>query len=110
MTASNNLCLMNVGVSFYYIARSLSTVFSAVLAFAAFGQKTSLAAVGCCGAIVFGFWLGVDQELLLVADRRPIIMGVTFGAVSSFFTAANSVCTKMVREVINKVKIAVDAT
>ena len=28
MIAANNLCLKNVGVSFYYVARSLSTVFN----------------------------------------------------------------------------------
>ena len=26
------------------------------------GQKTSLAAIACCGVIVGGFYLGVDQE------------------------------------------------
>ena len=61
MIAANNLCLKNVGVSFYYVARSLSTVFNIAMAYVALGQKTSARAVSCCALVVFGFWLGVDQ-------------------------------------------------
>lgn len=56
MIAANNLCLKNVGVSFYYVARSLSTVFNIAMAYAALGQKTSTRAVSCCALVVFGFW------------------------------------------------------
>ena len=62
MITFNNLCLQNVDVSFYYIGRSLTTVFNVLLTFFILGQKTSLAAILCCGTIVAGFYLGVDQE------------------------------------------------
>ncbi len=62
MITFNNLCLKYVGVSFYYIGRSLTTVFNVALTYVVLGQKTSVNAVICCAVIVSGFWLGVDQE------------------------------------------------
>jgi len=44
------------------IFRSLTTVFNVLLTYSILGQKTSLSAVLCCGIIVAGFYLGVDQE------------------------------------------------
>ena len=61
MITFNNLCLRHVGVSFYYIGRSLTTVFNVLLTYFILGQKTSLAAVTCCAVILAGFYLGVDQ-------------------------------------------------
>merc|ERR1712037_155559 len=99
MIAANNLCLKNVGVSFYYVARSLSTVFNIATAYVALGQKTSARAVSCCALVVFGFWLGVDQELLLTADIAFFSSskaGIAFGVTSSVLVAANAVFTKRV--------------
>ncbi len=62
MVTLNNLCLKNVGVSFYYIGRSLSTVFNVTLSYVILGNKTSFKAIVCCAVIICGFWLGVDQE------------------------------------------------
>lgn len=62
MVASNNICLQFVGVAFYYISRSLTTVFNVVLGKALLGQHTSSQCVACCLFIIVGFWLGVDQE------------------------------------------------
>ena len=42
MITTNNLCLKNVGVSFYYVGRSLSTVFNVLLTYLLLGNKTSL--------------------------------------------------------------------
>ena len=42
MITTNNLCLKNVGVSFYYVGRSLSTVFNVLLTYLILGNKTSL--------------------------------------------------------------------
>ena len=61
MITFNNLCLRHVGVSFYYIGRSLTTVFNVLLTYFILGQRTSLAAVACCAVILAGFYLGVDQ-------------------------------------------------
>lgn len=65
MIATNNLCLKYVDVSFYYIGRSLTTVFNVIFSWVLLRQATSYRCVFCCGFIIFGFYLGVDQENLL---------------------------------------------
>lgn len=62
MISTNNLCLKYVPVSFYYIGRSLTTVFNVILSYLLLSQTSSLRCIGCCAIIVSGFWLGVDQE------------------------------------------------
>ena len=62
MITFNNLCLKHVGVSFYYVGRSLTTVFNVAFTYLILGQKTSMRAILCCFIILLGFWLGVDQE------------------------------------------------
>ena len=62
MITFNNLCLKYVGVSFYYISRSLTTVFNVIMSYLILGQKTSVKAIACCGIIILGFYLGVDEE------------------------------------------------
>ena len=62
MITFNNLCLKYVGVSFYYVGRSLTTVFNVAFTYLILGQKTSVRAILCCFIILLGFWLGVDQE------------------------------------------------
>lgn len=64
MIATNNLCLKYVDVSFYYIGRSLTTVFNVILSYILLRQKSTGRCIACCAIIVFGFWLGVDQERL----------------------------------------------
>lgn len=65
MIATNNMCLKYVGVPFYYIGRSLTTVFNVIFSYILLGQKTSNSCMMCCAFIIFGFYLGVDQENLL---------------------------------------------
>lgn len=62
MVSTNNLCLKYVPVSFYYIGRSLTTVFNVMLSYMLLGQTSSLHCILCCAIIVGGFLLGVDQE------------------------------------------------
>lgn len=62
MVATNNLCLRYVPVSFYYIGRSLTTVFNVIFSYALLRQTSSFQCIICCAMIVAGFWLGVDQE------------------------------------------------
>ncbi len=89
MIMFNNLCLQYVGIAFYNVGRSLTTVFNVVsfffpnnpfkqtilefsfcfqfqkfqaLSFLILGQRTSAAALVCCAIIIIGFFLGVDQE------------------------------------------------
>ena len=75
MITFNNLCLKHVGVSFYYVGRSLTTVFNVAFTYLILGQKTSVRAILCCFIILLGFWLGVDQEsnsgeLFNISSRR----------------------------------------
>lgn len=62
MITFNNLCLKYVGVSFYYVGRSLTTVFNVICSYLILGHTTAPKALLCCGLIIFGFFLGVDQE------------------------------------------------
>ena len=98
MIACNNLCLQFVGVSFYYMGRSLTTVFNVLMSYLILGQKTSLAALGCCGVILSGFWLGVDQE----GEGGDLsIIGVIFGVFASLFVSLNAIYTKKVMPLVN---------
>lgn len=62
MIATNNLCLKYVSVAFYYIGRSLTTIFNVCLTYLILGEKTSKRCIFFCLVIIFGFYLGVDQE------------------------------------------------
>ena len=98
MITFNNMCLQKVGVSFYYVGRSLTTVFNVLMTYILLGQKTSIKAVGCCGIIIFGFWLGVDQE---GAGGSLSVSGVIFGVLASMFVSLNAIYTKKVLPEVN---------
>ena len=115
MITFNNLCLKNVGVSFYYIgrsvwlvhslyifinyiSRSLTTVFNVLLTYFILGQKTSLGAIACCGAIVGGFYLGVDQE---DASGSFSLSGTIYGILASLFVSLFSIFTKKILPVVD---------
>uniref|UniRef100_A0A915Q3Q3 Sugar phosphate transporter domain-containing protein n=1 Tax=Setaria digitata TaxID=48799 RepID=A0A915Q3Q3_9BILA len=91
MIATNNLCLEYVGVSFYYVGRSLTTVFNVVCSYIVLGQVTSLKATLCCALIVGGFLLGVDQE---DAAGTLSVSGVVYGVAASLFVALNAIYTQ----------------
>lgn len=98
MITFNNLCLQHVGISFYYIGRSLTTVFNVLLTYFILGQKTSLKAIGCCGVIVAGFYLGVDQE---DAAGSFSLSGTIYGVLGSLFVSLFSIYTKKVLPVVD---------
>lgn len=89
MITFNNLCLKYVGVAFYFVGRSLTTVFNVALTYIVLGQKTSLQAITCCLVIIVGFFLGVDQE----GDTLSVI-GVIYGVLASLFVSLNAIHTK----------------
>lgn len=91
MISFNNLCLKYVGVSFYYIGRSLTTVFNVVCTYLILGQTTSLNAILCCLVIIGGFLLGVDQE---DASGSLSVLGVIYGVLASLFVALNAIYTQ----------------
>ena len=70
------------------------------------GQRTSYKALACCGLIVAGFFLGIDQEnalgknsLIIFIFSNDLIlgtlsmMGAFFGVASSVFVALNAIYT-----------------
>jgi len=98
MIAFNNMCLQEVGIAFYTIARSLVTIFSIVFTFLILGKKTSAAAVLCCTIIIAGFCLGVDQE----GDLGSLsVKGTVYGVVASAMVALNAIYIKKVLPVHN---------
>ncbi|EDV92718.1 GDP-fucose transporter 1 [Drosophila grimshawi] len=99
MIGANNLSLTYVTVAFYYIGRSLTTVFSVVLTYVILRQRTSFKCLLCCATIVVGFWLGVDQESLTLAFSWR---GTIFGVLSSLALAMYSIQTKKSLSYVNQ--------
>jgi len=106
MITFNNLCLKNVGISFYYISRSLTTVFNVALTYTILGQKTSMKAIGCCGIIIVGYFLGFSEERDSKADETTesessLMMGVIYGVLASLFVSLYAIYIKRVLPVVN---------
>ncbi|KAJ8682585.1 hypothetical protein QAD02_018377 [Eretmocerus hayati] len=99
MIATNNLCLKYVGVAFYYVGRSLTTVFNVIFTYAILGERTCIRTITCCIVIIFGFWLGVDQEN--VAGSLSVI-GTVFGVLGSLSLSLYSIHTKKVLPLVNQ--------
>ncbi|KAG7153611.1 GDP-fucose transporter 1-like isoform X2 [Homarus americanus] len=93
MISMNNLSLKYMGVAFYFVGRSLTTVFNVTFTYLILGQVTSMSAILCCAVIIGGFWLGVDQEN--VAGSLSLL-GVSFGFLSAAFVSLNAIYTKRV--------------
>ncbi|XP_023660525.1 GDP-fucose transporter 1 isoform X2 [Paramormyrops kingsleyae] len=99
MITFNNLCLKHLGVAFYTVGRSLSTVFNVILSYVILKQTTSLYALLCCGVILGGFWLGVDQE---GAEGSLSWLGVVYGVLASMCVSLNAIYTKKVLPVVDE--------
>ncbi|XP_072941692.1 GDP-fucose transporter 1 [Epargyreus clarus] len=99
MIATNNLCLKYVGVPFYYIGRSLTTVFNVIFSWILLRQSTSFRCIMCCACIVFGFYLGVDQEQLLGSFS---LTGTIYGVIGSLMLSLYSIYTKKVLPYVNQ--------
>lgn len=93
MIVFNGLCLKYVGVSFYYIGRSLTTVFNVLLTYIVLKTKVSGPTSVCCVIIIAGFFLGIDQENMLGTFS---LGGTISGLLASFSLALYSVYTKKV--------------
>ncbi|KYO21787.1 GDP-fucose transporter 1 isoform X1 [Alligator mississippiensis] len=93
MITFNNLCLKHVGVAFYNVGRSLTTVFNVLLSYLLLKQTTSLYALLTCGVIIGGFWLGIDQE---GAEGTLSWTGIAFGILASLCVSLNAIYTKKV--------------
>lgn len=91
MILLNNFCLKNVGVAFYFVSRSLTTVFNVIFTYIFINEPVSFGALICCALIVLGFILGIDQESVIGSLS---VIGVIFGVASSLFTSLYSIYTK----------------
>lgn len=98
MITFNNLCLKHVGVSFYYIGRSLTTVFNVLFTYLILGQKTSMRAIMCCLVIILGFWLGVDQEN---SSGSLSMSGTSYGVLASVFVSLYAIYIKRILPVVD---------
>lgn len=99
MIVANNLCLKYVSVAFYYIGRSLTTIFNVVFTYLILNDTTSKKCLLCCFFIVFGFLLGVDQENLAGSLS---VTGTIFGIVGSLSLSLYSIFTKKVLPKVNQ--------
>ncbi|XP_066491757.1 GDP-fucose transporter 1 isoform X2 [Tiliqua scincoides] len=93
MITFNNLCLKYVGVAFYNVGRSLTTVFNVLLSYMLLKQTTSLYALLACAVIIGGFWLGIDQEGV---EGTLSWVGIAFGILASLCVSLNAIYTKKV--------------
>lgn len=91
MISTNNLCLKFVSVGFYYVGRSLTTIFNVLLSYAFLKERQSFKSVLCCVIIIAGFFLGVDQESL---TETFSFIGTAFGVIGSFSLSMYSIYTK----------------
>ncbi|XP_054273873.1 GDP-fucose transporter 1-like [Macrosteles quadrilineatus] len=98
MICFNNLCLKYVGVAFYYVGRSLTTVFNVLFTYLVLHEKTSIRCIVCCIIIVAGFLMGVNEEN---GSGTLSVMGVLYGVLASLCVALYSINTKKVLPVVN---------
>ncbi|XP_059152222.1 GDP-fucose transporter 1-like isoform X1 [Physella acuta] len=98
MITFNNLCLKHIGVAFYFVGRSLTTVFNVIFTYLMLQQTTSAKALACCGIIIAGFFMGVDQE---GESGTLSILGVIYGVVASACVALNAIFTKKVLPLVD---------
>lgn len=99
MIATNNLCLKYVSVAFYYVGRSLTTIFNVIFSYLILSEKTSCPSLLCCFMIIFGFYLGVDQENLAGSLS---VNGTIFGVTSSLSLSLYSIFIKRVLATVNQ--------
>nr|CAB3266238.1 GDP-fucose transporter 1 [Phallusia mammillata] len=94
MITLNNLCLLEVGIAFYTVARSLVTIFSLIFTYFILGKKTTVPALVCCAIIIGGFFLGVNQEGESLDGLS--VKGVIYGVAASAMVALNAIYIKKV--------------
>merc|ERR1712018_763538 len=85
-------------MGFYYIGRSLTTVFNVIFTYLILGQKTTTRAILCCVTIIFGFWLGIDQEN---ESGSLSISGTLYGVLASVFVSLYAIFIKRILPVVD---------
>lgn len=99
MLSFNNLCLKQVGVAFFQIARSMTLIFTVIFSAVILRKYASMKAVFCCLIVVAGFFLGVDQEK--VAGTLSV-KGVGYGIITSLFVSLVGIFTKRALDIVDK--------
>ena len=99
MLTFNNLCLKNVGVAFYQVARSLTLIFVVIFSVILLKKSVSWRVVLCCLMVAGGFVLGVDQESL---SGTMSVGGVMFGVITSLFVSLNGIFTKTALDCVDR--------
>ena len=99
MLSFNNLCLKNVGVAFYQVARSLTLIFVVIFSVILLKKSVSWKVVTCCLIVAGGFVLGVDQENL---SGTLSAGGVVFGIITSLFVSLNGIFTKTALDAVER--------
>jgi GDP-fucose transporter C1 len=92
MITFNNLTLKYLGVAFYNVGRSLTTVFNVVFSYVLLKQLISIRVLMCCLCIVAGFLLGIEEEDKVVSNFSSF--GVVCGILASASVAGYSIYIK----------------
>uniref|UniRef100_A0A5K3FUW0 TPT domain-containing protein n=1 Tax=Mesocestoides corti TaxID=53468 RepID=A0A5K3FUW0_MESCO len=90
MIVFNNLCLKYLDVSFYFVARSLTTVFNVILTYLILRKKTGCKAILCCAVIIAGYLTSVFQENGL---GTLSLLGLVYGLSASLAVSLFSILT-----------------
>ncbi|XP_014246269.1 GDP-fucose transporter 1 [Cimex lectularius] len=93
MVVFNTLCLKYADISFYYIGRSLTTVFNVACTRFILREHVSVQVLVCCLVVTSGFMMGIDQESI---SGTLSVAGTLAGVLASFSVALYSICTKKV--------------
>ena len=99
MLTFNNLCLRNVGIAFYQIARSLTLIFVVIFSLLILKKSVSWRVWLCCLTVAGGFVLGVDQEKL---TGTLSVVGVVFGVTTSLFVSLNGIFIKRALDLVER--------
>ncbi|CAI8049421.1 GDP-fucose transporter 1 [Geodia barretti] len=105
MITFNNLTLKFLGVAFYNVGRSLTTVFNVVFSYAVLGQTLSVQVITCCAIIVSGFLLGIKEEHSSSTDDQShaglSVSGIVCGILASLSVALYAIYTKRVLPIVD---------
>jgi len=92
MITFNNLCLRELGLSFFNIGRSLTTFFTIIFSYFLLKKTTSISACLCCLVVILGYLLGISSE-------QPLelwMWGVSYCILASLFCSLHAIITARV--------------
>lgn len=92
MITFNNFTLKYLGVAFYNVGRSMTTVFNVIFTFIVLCDRVSLRILTCCGFIVAGFLFGIKEEDKNVSNMS--FLGIACGVLASMCVALYAIMIK----------------